>query len=204
VGRAEVARRVEPGTAADDTRAAILECPGRAVRRRALIAGVIAILERIPNIAVHLVETPRIGLEFIDRQRPLPTFTLHAAGVGDGAVVVGLARGNRAPPPERRGCPCPRDVLPLRLAQQAVGPAGLPGKPSQWVPPGSNVPSAAGTGGLGGKVLINQGAAIAGDNALFNISGGTYSATSPLTAAQAPRAAAFPSTPVKSASAEAP
>src|SRR5438128_91721 len=56
VGGAQKARVVVPGTAAKNSEAAIWGCNGRAVRRRAGIAVLVAVLDPLPDVAVHVVQ----------------------------------------------------------------------------------------------------------------------------------------------------
>src|SRR5262245_16013353 len=66
-GGAEVPRKVGPGTAAKDPGIASSGYPGRAVSGRAGVAVLVALLHPLPDIAVHLVEAPRVRLKHIDR-----------------------------------------------------------------------------------------------------------------------------------------
>jgi hypothetical protein len=59
--RAEVLRRVVPGTAAEHTETATACCPGRAVRRRPIVAVVVTILSPRPDVAYHIEETEGVG-----------------------------------------------------------------------------------------------------------------------------------------------
>src|SRR5215475_4211712 len=64
VGGAEVPRFVVPGTAAHDTLSAVATCrPCRAVRRRSVVVVVPAILDPLPDIAVHVVQAECIRRE---------------------------------------------------------------------------------------------------------------------------------------------
>ena len=61
--RAQIPWLAGPGAAAQDATIAVAGRPGRAVRRSAFVAVVVAILDPLPGIAVHVVEAPGIGLE---------------------------------------------------------------------------------------------------------------------------------------------
>src|SRR5262249_54118715 len=61
---AEIPWTVEPGSAADDTVLAVAAFdPGRAIRWRAIVIGVAAILDPPIDITDHVIEAERIGLE---------------------------------------------------------------------------------------------------------------------------------------------
>src|ERR1700680_1657422 len=62
-GRSEVRRNVEPGTAADEMATAITRFPRRAIRGRPVVVSVIAVLDPLPDIAVHVIEAERRGRE---------------------------------------------------------------------------------------------------------------------------------------------
>src|SRR5262249_11271751 len=112
---------VEPGAATKDTHFAITTGPSRTVGGRSIVGIVIAILDPLEDVAVHLIETPRVRLEGVDRECP-------ALRVAE-AVVVCLAGGDRGAPPEGRGRPSTRDLFALGFAQQPVGLAGLARQP---------------------------------------------------------------------------
>ena len=113
VGRAEDPRIGAPGATAGGPNLAHPACPGGAVGRRAAIAVVLAVLHPFPHIPVHLVETPRVGLEGVDRHRLLTVLALGAAAIGETAIIVGLARRDRRTPPEWRRGAGAGDVFPL-------------------------------------------------------------------------------------------
>src|SRR5262249_27971648 len=92
-------------------------CPGRAIGWRSLIAVSVAVLDPLPHIAVHLIETPWVRLERVDRHR------------SRAAIKVGLAGRDRRTPPERRRCAGARSIFPLRFAQQPISLAGLAREP---------------------------------------------------------------------------
>src|SRR5262245_56887450 len=54
-GRAEVARNVVPGTAANNPDPAIFVCNSRSIRRRTAVAFFVAVLDPLPHIAMHVV-----------------------------------------------------------------------------------------------------------------------------------------------------
>ena len=115
VGRAEVLRIKEPGTAANDTAATVTSPPRRAVRGCTLVAVVEAILHPFPDVAVHVVEAERIGGERADRRRLL-VVPLAAA-----AVAVGVALADLVAPGIGRLGAGARGIFPFRLGQQPVG-----------------------------------------------------------------------------------
>src|SRR5271170_911597 len=59
---------VAPRTAAADALFAVAGCPRRTVRRRRVVAVVIAVLDPLPHIAKHIVQAKRIGRERADRR----------------------------------------------------------------------------------------------------------------------------------------
>ena len=61
VGRAQVPRNVEPGTAAKNTVNTTAAGPGRAVGWRAGIIPIRAILDPFPDVALHVVKAKGIG-----------------------------------------------------------------------------------------------------------------------------------------------
>src|SRR5262245_10097953 len=89
-GRADDLALVAPGTAADDTVARIAaEQPRRSVCRRAVVVLVPAILDPLPDIAVHIVKPPRVRLQRSNRRRLLPV-PLTAAAVAIGMAHIGI------------------------------------------------------------------------------------------------------------------
>ena len=62
-GRAEDPRIVEPGTAADDAATANLSRPRRTISGCSVVIVVIAVLDPLPDVAMHVVEAERIGRE---------------------------------------------------------------------------------------------------------------------------------------------
>lgn len=61
--RAEVAPRVEPGTAADRPLGTSAPDPRRAIARRAIVAVVVTILRPLKQIYHHVEETELVGWE---------------------------------------------------------------------------------------------------------------------------------------------
>jgi hypothetical protein len=87
-GRAETLGNIFPGPAADDTVGATAACsPRRAVRRRSIVIIVIAILDPLRDIAVHIVEPKLIRCELSD-----------LGGQRAAAVTAGVARANLVAP----------------------------------------------------------------------------------------------------------
>src|SRR5262245_7996141 len=98
-----------PATATGDTATAIAGCPYRAIRRRPVVVAMPTILDPFPDIAVHVVETERIGGERADRGG-LSTVPLAAA-----AVAVGVAFADLLAPGIGLGAAGTRRILPFRL-----------------------------------------------------------------------------------------
>src|ERR1700730_6836607 len=123
-GRAETHWIADPGTAANDTVVAIaLCCPGRSVLGCALVVAVQTILDPLPDVAVHIVETELVGRKRADRCR-LPAVPLAAA-----AVAVGIIFADFVAPGIGCRCARARRVLPFGFGEQAVGPARHFGEP---------------------------------------------------------------------------
>jgi hypothetical protein len=59
----EELRSVAPGTASDDTTAAIAPGPGSPVRGRLFVVGMITVLHPFPDIADQVVQTEPVGRE---------------------------------------------------------------------------------------------------------------------------------------------
>jgi hypothetical protein len=83
-------RKIVEGSAAHHAKAAVPARPWAAVSRITGIFVIPAILGPFPDIAVHIVESPRIGAEAIDGNGRLAPFALCPAAMGDVAIVVGL------------------------------------------------------------------------------------------------------------------
>ena len=114
------------GTAAAyDTRAAIGPRPGRAIRRRAGIAVLVAVLRPLPHVAMHVVQSERVGRERAGRRGLL--VVPHATA----PVAVGAASADFIAPGVDRAAASARRIFPFGLAEQAIGPAGLSRQPGQ-------------------------------------------------------------------------
>src|SRR5260221_14110005 len=87
--RGGVLRKVDPGTAATDAVTAISTGPRRTVGGCFFVVAVIAILYPLPNVAMHVVETERIGLER-SNWRGLAVIPLAAATVTIGVPLADL------------------------------------------------------------------------------------------------------------------
>src|SRR5262245_25547756 len=66
---AQAPRRIEPGAAAHHAPGTIFLQPGRAIRRRALVAVVPAVLDPFPHVARRIVQTELVGREAAHRSR---------------------------------------------------------------------------------------------------------------------------------------
>src|SRR6202035_2537602 len=60
---AQELRRIAPGAAADHPLVAVVGLPGRAVRGSAVVAGVITVLDPLPDIAERVVKAERVRRE---------------------------------------------------------------------------------------------------------------------------------------------
>src|ERR1700738_3074807 len=140
-GRAEIRRIAIPGTAADDTPSAIYTPdPRRAVLRGALIIIVIAILDPLPNVAVHVIEPEPICPERADRGG-LPVIPFTAT-----VVAVRVVPADLVAPRVRRWRSATRRVFELALGEQPVrltgharepcdvAPGIIPGDVDDWLP----------------------------------------------------------------------
>jgi hypothetical protein len=85
---------VAPGTAADHPAISVRagRCPGRTISRCPLIRIVPTVLNPVVDIAMDLIEIPRICLKAGHGQCPLSILTLGASGDGVVAIVVRLLR----------------------------------------------------------------------------------------------------------------
>src|SRR5215471_5187348 len=89
-GRAEAHWIAGPGTAANDTVAAIALCyPGRAVVGCVFVIGVQTILDPLPDVAVHIVEAELVGRKRANRSAS-SAVPLAAAAVAVGIVFADL------------------------------------------------------------------------------------------------------------------
>src|SRR5262249_39141468 len=98
--------------------------PSRAVRRRADVALVVAILRPLPDIAHHVVETEPVRGKRADR-RCLPGIPLAATG-----VAVGIVGCNGVAPGIGRLWPGARRILVFSPRGQPIRLAGLLRQPS--------------------------------------------------------------------------
>ena len=89
-GRADVLRNVEPVTTANDATTTGRISNRSAVGWRSGVAGLVAVLHPLPDVAVHVVQAEFIGLERADLDRPTAILALLVAAVSVIAVVVRL------------------------------------------------------------------------------------------------------------------
>ena len=89
-GGAEIVGAISPGAASDDALIAIPSRSGASVTRIAIIIVVPAIFSPIPNVAVHVVKTPRICMEIVHAYGLLPPLSLGALTISVAAIVIGL------------------------------------------------------------------------------------------------------------------
>ena len=80
-------RGVVPGTAANNAKIAVATNSRHTIARVAGILFIPAILGPFPYVAMHVVETPRIGGETVDGHRPLAPHALEAARIRDVAII---------------------------------------------------------------------------------------------------------------------
>jgi hypothetical protein len=121
VGRSQLPRTAAPRAAAIDaihTRSGCptrtVGCPRRTVGRRSGVVIVVAVLDPVVDIALNLIEPPRIGLERLNRKRLSGQFVVLAAN--QKSIAIRLFLLDRRPAPERRrgSRPLPRTRAPLR------------------------------------------------------------------------------------------
>src|SRR5258708_124226 len=103
---------VDPRSAAGDPAAAFFPDPCGAVCRGAGVATVVAILHPLPDVAMHVVETKRIGLERSNRGG-LPGVPFAAA-----AKAIGVALADLVAPRVGRGGAGARRVFPFGFGEQ--------------------------------------------------------------------------------------
>src|SRR5262249_34856192 len=96
--------------------------PGRAVRRRAAVVVVPAILDPLGRVAGNVIEPEAIGTKRAGRHR-LPRRS------GAAVVAIGIPAAGGAPPPEGRTGAGSRCIFPFGLAREPVRLAGLLRKP---------------------------------------------------------------------------
>src|SRR5580704_12226617 len=70
IRRAHVPREVVPGAAANDAGCTGARCIRTAVGRRTAVAVHVAVPDPVRDIAEHVIQPPRVGLERSDRRRP--------------------------------------------------------------------------------------------------------------------------------------
>src|SRR5262245_16867642 len=129
VGGSEVLWNIDPGPAADYPVSADARCPCAPIAGIANVALDPAVFGPFPDVTMYLIEAPRVGLEAVDGHRALPILALGARSVRVVAVVVGLLRRDRRPPPEWCRRTSSRHVLPLGLRQKPIRFAGLARQP---------------------------------------------------------------------------
>src|SRR5262249_48347810 len=109
---------IVPGTSADHPLSAVGPCSGAAIARIACVAIVPAVLGPLPDVAVDVIETPRVRLEAVHRHRALPILALGASspaaagrrqGVAGGFACGGTSASHAAS----------RSAAPLRLPEQS-------------------------------------------------------------------------------------
>src|SRR5262249_42738228 len=84
------------------------------------------ILAPLVDVAVHVVESPRIGGVRPHPGRPTdrPDSRRGRPPIADDATDVGLLKAERVANVEVRGCSSPARIFPLGLRRQAVDPTG--------------------------------------------------------------------------------
>ena len=93
VGGAKVLREATPGTAAYHTATAVPSRPGRAVGGMASETVVPAVRCPLPDIAMHVVESPGVRPEVVHRHSPSSIFARPAtAGINGSSVIISLVR----------------------------------------------------------------------------------------------------------------
>ena len=121
-------REVAPGSSAQYAEAAI-SVPHRAIARIAGIFSIPAILHPFPDVAVHVVETPRIGGERVDTSRCHPPLALHATDSAQARLPI-LDEMRAKDGLTRRGFRAPgliaRATASADLRQSMIGCKGLP------------------------------------------------------------------------------
>src|SRR6516165_6127948 len=121
---AETPRIAVPGAAAEDTATAFAFFnPSRTVLRSPVVVLVLAILDPLPDIAMHVMETECIGGERADGSRPL-IVPLAAA-----PVAIGVPFADLVAPRIGRLRSSTRRIFPFCLGEQPISLAGHPGEP---------------------------------------------------------------------------
>src|SRR5262245_2623896 len=109
VSRAKVPVHVPPGAATQHSVAAIAAGPGATVAGRTVVAIVPAVLDPLPDVAMHVEQPPGIGAIAAD-----------LAGPAKVVAVVRVVRRDLVAPRVARPGASPAGVFPFRLGQQAV------------------------------------------------------------------------------------
>src|SRR5262245_41404507 len=123
-GGAEIPRNADPSAAAEDTATAFAFFnPSRTVLRSPVVVLVLAILDPLRDIAMHVMETECIGGERADGSRPL-IVPLAAA-----AVAIGVPFADLVAPRIGRLRSSTRRIFPFCLGEQPISFAGHPGEP---------------------------------------------------------------------------
>src|SRR5262245_49949690 len=124
-GGAEIPRNADPSAAAEDTATAFAFFnPSRTVLRSPVVVLVLAILDPLRDIAMHVMETECIGGERADGSRPL-IVPLAAA-----AVTIGVPFADLVAPRIGRLRSSTRRIFPFCLGEQPISLVGHPGEPS--------------------------------------------------------------------------
>ena len=123
IGGADFIEEARPGTAAKAMLAAIPGHPCRAVDRCLTVVLVRAILDPLPDIANHVMETELVWPERADRSR------LRGVPLAAAAGAIGIIGASLVSPGIDRLRPSARGVLVFRFTEQPVGFAGDLGEP---------------------------------------------------------------------------
>src|SRR5262249_42841017 len=115
-----------PRPAAEDPLGADGSAPGVLDRGYAFAVLLRVVLTPLPDVAVHVVESPGVGLVTADDAGAFEVGAAHRGAIGLGAVKVGLGAGQRLAYAERGvllGAGA-GSVFPLGLGGQAIDAAG--------------------------------------------------------------------------------
>src|SRR5262245_43776236 len=116
-------RVADPGPAAGDPQATIAALARSAVRGRALVVRIPAVLHPLPDVADHIVQAEAVRVEAADRRG------LFAAPAAAGTVEIGAVGARRVAPGIPRGRSSAGRVFPLGFREEPIGSAGLLGEP---------------------------------------------------------------------------